>query len=167
MKKKNFIYASVVFVLLVLIACVSYNASSTSVASSKKYEVGDNDVKTKVKTALENLKNYDEGYYISNIMTYNNDAESYIEVVKSNGESYRELPVDEEGNYGVTDNISGYFLLDWITEDGKMYNVNLYGDDTGTITNATEFPQVEFAATAQVLQGDKVREISGQIAAGK
>ena len=92
-------------------------------------------------------------------MNVDGKSQSYMEVVNKNGESYKEIPVDEEGNYGVLDNIAGYRLYDWITKDGDMYEVNQYADgEDNTIVEAAKYPKsfAEYNQSRKYLYLDKL-----------
>ena len=82
--------------LLCLTLCVGLVLSFLTGCSSKTSESNDKDAKKKVESAYNELKNLSKTYEISNVMQAPNGNLCYVEIC-SNGVSYTEYPVDEDG----------------------------------------------------------------------
>ena len=74
-EKKNLIYSAIVVIFLVVLAFVISNINTKANQSSSEtvedYSVGDEEIKAKVKTALEKAKTYQTSMNMSSKAIYN------------------------------------------------------------------------------------------------
>lgn len=103
-------------------ACGTNNATVQPVNATYKQEL---------KQAIDALDNYQGAYAISTLYEAPDGNVNYLEIVKPDGDSYTEYPIDSSGNVGTQG--VGYVLADWMTAD-NYYIVTSSVDTVGNPT---------------------------------
>ena len=152
---KVYYFAWIAVLILVIVVLTKSIGLELSLGES----VGENN--KVISNALEKLENYKKNYYVTTIIDTNNSNTNYIEFNLKNGVSYTEYPIQSDGSVGdiLSEDIVGYSMSDWITDDGKMYMVNQYTDSSDTVYDSTmKLPDsfAEYCKSRRVFYLDKV-----------
>ena len=131
--KKNYFYVGCVFICLAIFLGVLILTGKT--VTDVKDEVTKSEEELTIRKAIKKLGKYNKPYYVINDYRTNYKETNYLEVNKPDGTSYKDVPVDVDGNRidSMKQEISGYMLYDWITSDNVMYDVRQFTNDDGEI----------------------------------